>query len=294
MQARRSAVLRLPIVILLASWALVWGQQLPMEPPHESGQSITGAFEGWFGNPDGTYSLLLGYYNRNTKRELDIPIGPNNRIEPGGPDQSQPTHLLTGRQWGVFTVTVPRDFGAKKLTWTLVANGQTTVIPMSLNPLWEVSPFIEASGNTPPFISFEEGKLGVQGPRGSSASITTTLASPVALTVWVADDAKLPRSATQGLRAAPVTVSWGKFRGPGSVTFANNKPAVEKAASKVTPDPAFSGKATTTATFSEPGEYVLRVVANDASGDGGRGFQCCWTNAQVRVSVKRGAAAGGR
>ena len=292
MQARRSAVLRLPIVILLASWALVWGQQLPMEPPHESGQSITGAFEGWFGNPDGTYSLLLGYYNRNTKRELDIPIGPNNRIEPGGPDQGQPTHFLTGRQWGVFTVTVPRDFATKKLTWTLVANGQTTVIPMSLNPLWEVSPFIEASGNTPPFISFEEGKLGVQGPRGSSMRMATTLASPLALTVWVADDAKLPRSATQGLRAAPVTVSWGKFRGPGNVTFADNRPAVEKTASKVTPDPAFSGKATTTATFSEPGEYVLRVVANDASGDGGRGFQCCWTNAQVKVSVKRGAAAG--
>ena len=294
MQARRSAVLRLPIVILLASWALVWGQQLPMEPPHESGQSITGAFEGWFANPDGTYSLLLGYYNRNTKRELEIPIGPNNRIEPGGPDQGQPTHFLTGRQWGVFTVIVPRDFGAKKLTWTLVANGQTTVIPMSLNPLWEVSPFIEASGNTPPFISFEEGKLGVQGPRASSTTLTTTLPNPLALTVWVADDAKLPRSATQGLRVAPVTVSLSKFRGPGSVTFANERPTVEKTESKETPAPAFSGKATTTVTFSEPGEYVLRIVANDASGDGGRGFQCCWTNAQVKVTVKRGAAAGGR
>jgi hypothetical protein len=49
-----------------------------------------------------------------------------------------------------------------------------------------------------------------------------------------------------------------------------------------------SGKATTTATFSEPGEYVLRVVANDWSGDGGRGFQCCWTNAMMKVSVKPG------
>src|SRR5882724_12598161 len=143
MQARRSAVLRLPIVILLASWALVWGQQLPMEPSHESGQSITGAFEGWFGNPDGTYSLLVGYYNRNTKRELDIPIGPNNRIEPGGPDQGQPTHFLTGRQWGVFTVSVPRNIG--KLTWTLIANGQTTAIPASLDPLWEIEPLKDSN-----------------------------------------------------------------------------------------------------------------------------------------------------
>ena len=52
------------------------------------------------------------------------------------------------------------------------------------------------------------------------------------------------------------------------------------------PAAAFSGKAATTATFSQPGEYVLRVVANDWSGDGGRGFQCCWTNAQVKVQVK--------
>lgn len=290
MQTRRFALLRLPIMILLASWALGWAQQLPMEPPHDSGQSITGAFEGWFGNPDGSYSLLIGYYNRNAKRELDIPIGPNNRIEPGGPDLGQPTHFLTGRQWGVFTVTLPKDFGSKKLTWTLVANGQTTVIPLSLNLLWEVSPFIEASGNTPPFISFEEGKLGVQGPRGSSTTLTTTLSTPLTLTVWVADDAKLPRSATQGLRSGAVTVSWSKFRGPGSVTFANAKPTVEKEESKVMPAPAFSGKAITTATFSEPGEYVLRVVANDASGDGGRGFQCCWSNAQVKVSVKPGVS----
>ena len=42
-------------------------------------------------------------------QELDIPIGPNNRIEPGGPDMGQPTHFLPGRQWGMFTVPVPKD-----------------------------------------------------------------------------------------------------------------------------------------------------------------------------------------
>ena len=61
-----------------------------------------------------------------------MPVGPNNRIEPGGPDQGQPTHFLPGGKWGVFTITVPKDFGDKKLTWTLVANGKPTVIPMSL------------------------------------------------------------------------------------------------------------------------------------------------------------------
>jgi hypothetical protein len=48
----------------------------------------------------------------------------------------------------------------------------------------------------------------------------------------------------------------------------------------------FSGKATTTATFSEPGDYVLHLIANDYSGDGGGGFVCCWTTAMVKVSVR--------
>src|SRR6266850_1408961 len=60
-------------------------QQLPSEPPRQFGSSITGAFEGWFENPDGSRSFLVGYFNRNTTQAQDVPIGPNNRIEPGGP-----------------------------------------------------------------------------------------------------------------------------------------------------------------------------------------------------------------
>ena len=84
---------------------------LPIEPVKEIGQSVTGAFEGWYQNPDGSYTLLVGYFNRNSKQTLDIPVGPDNRIEPGGPDLGQPTHFQPRRQWGVFTVIVPKDFG---------------------------------------------------------------------------------------------------------------------------------------------------------------------------------------
>src|SRR5262249_36060799 len=94
--------------------------------------------------------------------------------------------------------------------------------------------------------------------------------------------------ASQGIRNFPVTCSWSKFRGPGEVIFNNGRPSVEKITTNITPAPVFVGKATANATFSEPGEYILRLVANDASGDGGRGFQCCWSNAQVKVSVKVG------
>ena len=136
------------LAFVVTAGIVVAGQaptQLPFEPVKDSGQSVTGAFEGWYPNPDGTYNLLVGYFNRNQKQTLDIPVGPNNRIEPGGPDRGQPTHFLPRRQWGVFTITVPSDFGKNKLTWTLVANGQTTVIPLHLDPLWIVAPFRDAA-----------------------------------------------------------------------------------------------------------------------------------------------------
>ena len=128
-------------------------QQLPIEPIHDTGQSVTGAYEGWFQNPDGTYSLLVGYFNRNQKQTLEIPVGADNQIQPGGPDRGQPTYFMPRRQWGVFTITVPKDFGDKKLTWTITANGKTTSIPMSLNPLFVVEPYKDSGiGNTPPVV----------------------------------------------------------------------------------------------------------------------------------------------
>lgn len=286
MNARRaSTALRWTALGLFAT--VLRPQQLPFEPPHDSGQSITGAFEGWFPNSDGSFGILLGYYNRNLKQEVEIPVGPDNRIEPGGPDHGQPTHFLPSRQWGVFTIRVPKDFGDGKFTWTLTVNGKTTTIPMSLNPLWEVEPFREASGNAPPFIGFSENGPFVNGPAGQSQSVGTTLSEPADLTVWVADDANAPLAGAQP-RSTPVTVSWSKFRGPGTVTFADPHPSVEKAEFAAPSSTKFSGKAHTTATFSEPGDYILRVVANDWSGDGGRGFQCCWSNAQIKVTVKSG------
>jgi hypothetical protein len=112
--------------------------------------------------------------------------------------------------------------------------------------------------------------------------------APLNLTVWVSDDAKFTTSS--GVKPAtlgpPVTIRWILYRGAsGSVQFANDRPSVEKI-DRPEPGFAFSGKATTTATFSQPGDYMLYVVANDYSGEGGRGFQCCWTNGHVKVSVQ--------
>jgi len=262
-------------------------RELPLEPPHLSGQSITGAFEGWFTNADGSFSLLLGYYNRNLEEEVDIPIGENNRIEPGGPDLGQPTHFMSGRMWGVFIVTVPRDFGTNKLTWTIVAHGKPTEIPMSLDPLWEIAPLKDAIGNTPPFLSyrsFASGGASGQGPRAITESIKAKVPTPLELVVWVADDVKFSPGMLRP--KDPITVSWSKFRGPGVVTFANRRPTVAQVQEPLPPPAIFGGKASTSVSFSEPGEYTLYLVVNDASGVGGGGFQCCWTNGFVNVSVE--------
>jgi hypothetical protein len=250
--------------------------QLPLDATHDSGQNVTAAYEGWFRNADGTVCLLVGYFNRNVKEILDIPIGADNHIDPGGPDQGQPTHFLPRRQWGVFTIPVPADFGDKKLTWTLTAHGKTTAIPMGLNPLYEVEPFREAAqGNTPPVLKFDSKGTSFQGPpRGIAATLTTKVAEPLTLTLWATDD-----GVTDPDRKAadvPVTISWSQFRGPGPVTFSDPKPKIDNA----------DGRVTTTATFAAPGEYILRAQANDVSGEGGSGFQCCWTNAHVKVIVK--------
>src|ERR1700712_90894 len=116
----RSVLLRISAAVMLAGGVLVSAQQLPSEPAKQFGSSITGAYEGWFDNEDGSHVFLVGYLNRNRAQEVDVPIGPNNHIEPGGPDMGQPTHFQPGRQVGMFVVVVPKEFTPPhRLTWTI-------------------------------------------------------------------------------------------------------------------------------------------------------------------------------
>ncbi len=265
--------------------------QLPSEPRRQFGAGITGAFEGWFENPDGSRSFLVGYLNRNTAQVLDVPIGPNNRIEPGGPDLGQPTHFLPGRRYGMFVVPVPKDFPAdQRLTWTIVANGQTTSIPLRLHPDYVVSPFTEiAAGNTPPVLRFVKSGPPLQGPVASMSSAsarTAVVGAPLRVTLWASDDEKYTSGTNAPMRNPPpaLRLTWSKFRGPGEVTFEKSNPPVDKLSEE---QPHSTCTATTAVTFGEPGDYVLHVTANDYSGDGGGGFQCCWTTALVKVAVTR-------
>jgi hypothetical protein len=295
MSVFRRTALSASAVLLMAGGAWVSAQQapvLPYEPPKSFGASITGAFEGWFDNADGSHNFLVGYFNRNLKQAIDVPVGPNNRIEPGGPDMGQPTHFMPARRTGVFLITVPKSFTPdQKLTWTLTVNGQTTQIPLRLHRDYNVNPFSDvAIGNTPPTIRLAENGPGVQGPMAQlskAPTMTATVGTPLQVTVWVDDDGKFSSATmapvTDG--RSPVDLHFLKYRGPGAVTFDTAMPKLQVLKPSKFNEP-FSGKGTVAATFSAPGEYALHVLATDYSGEGGNGEVCCWTNAYVKVTVK--------
>ena len=254
---------------------------------HDVGQSVSPSFEGWFENPDGTFTLSWGYLNRNYTERPDIPIGSNNRFDPGPTDRGQPTHFLPRRQTGVFTVVVPSDFGDQTLTWTLVQGGETISIPGHLRPEWVIDAMMEApSKNTPAVVRFDSAGDSGQGPTGVKDVISAGLTN-VPVTVWVTDD-RVRKMREQQREPdenhddgeADLGVVWSKYRGPGAVTFADTEPEIDE-----------TGKAVTTASFSKPGEYVLRVLAWDDTGPQrfvmAVGFQCCWTNGYLTVNVSQ-------
>jgi hypothetical protein len=231
---------------------------------HWSGQGVAPVYEGFDINPDGSYNMWFGYMNRNYEEEIDLPVGAENTFEPGG-DRGQPTHFVPRRHKDVFKVTVPRDFGNQTLVWTLTTRGRTEQVIATLKPVWQIDRLRttrggnseKVSSNLPPVVHLD---------------VANHTASSATLHVSATDDG-LPKR-----RGQPVgmTVLWTKYRGSGSVQFADSQ-------SKIV-----NGETTTTATFSEPGDYILQAVVDDGSGEtaGNFGYHCCWTNAQITVSVK--------
>jgi len=107
---------------------------------YSSGQSVSPAYEGWMPNADGSFSMYFGYMNSNWLEEFDIPVGAANAIEPGGPDQGQPTHFYPRRSPFLFTVRVPKGFGTRELTWTLTTHGRTEKAFASLKTDYQIDP----------------------------------------------------------------------------------------------------------------------------------------------------------
>src|SRR4051812_17931574 len=162
--SRRTLAVAIPALLFAAA---AQGQSLA--PVRPSGQTVTPVYEGWYRNADGSYSLSFGYFNRNAQETLDIPVGADNTISPGDANRGQPTHFDPRRHWGVFAVTVPANFGTKKVTWTLTNRGETFAISGSLDPLWEIDALVGEAGsnNTPPVLMLAGG-VEARGPGGAT------------------------------------------------------------------------------------------------------------------------------
>lgn len=250
------------------------GGSLSSNIKFSSGQSVQPIFDGWSRNADGSYDLHFGYLNRNHVEELHVPVGPDNAVEPGGPDRGQPTYFYTRFNRRAFTLTVPKDWAKKEVVWTVTTRGKTERAVGWLQPEWEIDK--NARGSTSK-IANEPPTLTLTGTSRISLPATLTL------TATVTDDGQPPpnrprRGGTsenppafhvpQPTPTAPVnvpqierpprpsvtdrlTLAWIVWRGPSGVVFT---PSVAGAD---------SGQVATTARFSKPGEYVLRARASD-------------------------------
>ena len=215
--------------------------------------------------------MVFGYLNRNYEEQPIIPVGPNNRFEPGSADRGQPTHFYNRRQQFVFTVRVPADWGREQdLVWSVTHNGRTDYAYGHLWPVWEIDAGVlrlnrgtgSAQGyadNQRPFISLEGGE-----------QLEVTLPDSIEIALIAGDDGippPNPRLAERTPRRGPksqavvdprnaattgLAVTWLHWRGPGDVAFDPQVPEIGD-----------GGRAVTRVSFTEPGNYVLQAVADD-------------------------------
>lgn len=268
--------------------AMAEAQQAPFifsQEQLKTGQSIAPAYEGYIENPDGSFNLVFGYFNRNWEERSDVPIGPNNNIEPGGPDQGQPTHFFPRRNKFIFSVRVPKDFGNKELIWTLTVNGKTDKAYATLKPDYLLEKqILQTNASMLLGISeFQKNQSPVVELEGT-AQRTVKVGDPLNLSAAVTDDG-LPKprpaarnAAVNDTTATGLRVAWFVYRGPGDrVTFdpaqfkvyqdkniGGNSPwTVGWEPPPLPPD----GKFPVKVTFSAPGKYVVRVMAHDGGLD---------------------------
>ena len=302
------------LTALLAGWMPlkaqhpVEGIEWMVQNLRPRGQPVLPSFEGWYQKTDGTYDLCFGYFNLNLEEEVEIPLGPDNFIEPDRFDGMQPSHFLPvppppdlyRRYFCVFTVNVPADFD-ERVVWTLRQDGREYQVPGHLEAaayqLSEEYQFNQGNDSWPPLVRF----VSPEGPEGLGRSgvfaepVTVPLGAPVTLTISVglpeyAQHGKIQRGTGEILNPTLRRreseddgrrvwwVKWAKHQGPGEVTFSGGEIDIYRDEETVT----------STATFSEPGRYLLRLQAiNDPSEGGSFQFHCCWTNGYVDVTVTR-------
>ena len=282
------------VCALVPLLALVTATVASAQIRFDRGQNVAPVFEGWERNPDGTFTMVFGYMNRNYEEMPESPIGPNNAFEPGPADRGQPTRFYTRRQQFVFRVQVPADWGDKDLVWTLTSNGRTDQAFGSLWLNWEIDDGVIRNNRG---MGGRGAPADNQHPRitlPGGTDLTVTLPDTLTLTAVISDDgipgprprpdeaaddddddpqaaaqraadrerrARRPHPTNQAVVSARVagetglSLTWVHYRGPGAVTFDPMSIAVEGGR---------GGEVVTTVSFTERGTHTLRGYADDS------------------------------
>ena len=240
--------------------------QSPYNLKYRSGQSVQPVFEGWSRNPDGSFALHFGYFNRNHVEEVQVPVGPNNHFEPGAVDAGQPTYFYPRAHRRVFSFTVPSDFGNRQVVWNLTVRGARLRAVGWLEPTWETGANSasgrrlseEAAKNTATTIAVDpvsgvnvqsgttlsarvtDDGLPVQRERGDdnrrpgSNDPPSLKADPDAQeaphNVPAVTNRKGSGGGTGGPRVRGLRVSWIAWRGPAGVSFDPPRPSRSRTA----------------------------------------------------------------
>jgi hypothetical protein len=270
-----------------------------LSAPRASGDVVGPMFNGWIKNKDGSVTMVFGFANKNQEEIVDIPLGENNKIEPAQFDGVQPTHFpvysrggFVGiQERGTFAVTVPAEMAGTEVVWTLSHAGHSYSVPGRASKAYEMSNEGAAMGSLNPAIRFDANgeestdRVGIYAPL-----VNAKVGTPVTLSASAQD-----RGDRRGYDVEtpffPVGTEWILHQGPVGATVAFDNPKVTGEDRGESDQQSASGsgdwtETTTNVTFSEPGDYVIRLrVDNFTAPDSQFDNQCCWSNAYVPVKV---------
>ncbi|MEQ8954877.1 MAG: hypothetical protein RL120_12160, partial [Gammaproteobacteria bacterium] len=265
----------------------------PLATRGASGEAVAPMFNGWIRNDDGSVTMIFGFANQNREAAVDVPLGPNNKIEPVQFDGVQPTHFpvyqrpgFVGLQErGAFAIRVPADMADTEVVWTLNSGGKSYSVPgRTTSTAYEMSDGEAALGSLKPAIRFTMNGPETTSPVGIyGARITSKVGDPVTLTAYVQDRGNRADYEENKMLLYPLGTEWIMHQGPADAKpqfshakITGRERAKQDGESNTTSNNGWE-EVTTEASFAEPGEYIVRLrVDNFQAPDSQFDNVCCW------------------
>lgn len=269
----------------------------PLSTRGTTGEIVAPMFNGWIANEDGSTTMIFGFANQNRTATVDVPLGPNNKLEPAQLQGAQPTHFpvysrrgFVGiQERGAFGVTVPADMAGTEVIWTLTSGGNTYSIPgRATSAAYELSAGISASGSLRPAIRFSEGGPESVNEVGIYAEPKTVKVGQALTLSALMQDRGERDGYADVVPYYDLGTFWVMHQGPAEPEIETPEIAGSVRAENNPIDPNINEwtEVSTQVTFPEPGNYIIRLrVDNFEAPDSQFDNVCCYSNAYFPVTV---------